>query len=208
MVIAAAKEPSIPSPHSIKTCAIRTHGVIGKQDKNIVPLFATVPRGINIGPGTNLYDFTGAENVALAHVLAVESLLGHASANGRAFYVTDGRPKPMRQVMEMVWTELDKEDAEDEPQNLTNPRYPFRKIPIWLIYGILWFVNLVFRIIGKTTPISLKEIGDGVSQRYFDISVAKEILKYDPPVPLEQSIRDACHSYKKTNPNSKSRKKP
>jgi len=196
IVLEAASKPPDSSIHpQIKTCALRTQAVIGKHDKNLVPLFAKLPRGINIGPGTNLYDFTGADNIALAHVLAVENLLGPSITNGKAIFVTDGQPRPMRQVIEMVWAELDKANGDSVAQNFTKHRYPYWTIPVWLIYGVLYFVIPFLRLVGMKSPISLNEIGDGVSQRYFDNTRAKEILGYVPVVPLEQSIRDACNSY-------------
>lgn len=198
IVLAAASErPSSPSHSQIKTCALRTHAIIGKHDKNLVPFFARVPRGISIGPGTNLYDFTGVENFALAHVLAVDNLLGPSTANGKAFNITDCQPRPMRQVMEMIWAELDKESSDNAAQESTKHRYPYWTVPVWLVCGLLWFVNLLFRLVGKKGPISLEMIGDGLAQRYFDNTRAKEVLGYVPHVPLEQSIRDACDSYKK-----------
>jgi sterol-4alpha-carboxylate 3-dehydrogenase (decarboxylating) len=195
---AAVNSPTSRSQSSIKTCAIRTHGVIGKHDNNIVPLFAQLPRRINIGPGTNLYDFTGVDNLALAHVLAVENLLGSATANGKAFFVTDAHPRPMRQVLEMVWTELDSSERVKKAQSMASAEdhYPFWIIPVWFVRGVAMSTNFLLRALGKDGLLSVGEINDGICQRYFNNTRAKEILGYVPSVPLEQSIKDACNSYK------------
>jgi sterol-4alpha-carboxylate 3-dehydrogenase (decarboxylating) len=183
----------------MKACAIRTNGVIGANDQNIIPLVAKVPRGINIGPGTNLADFTGVGNVALGHVLAVENLLASGTANGLAFYITDGHPRTMRQVLEMIWTELDNNDEANPDSYVAVRQYPHWVIPVWLICTALRVINMIARLIGKNGPLTINEIGDGASQRYFDITRSREILGYVPVVPLEQSVRDACRSYKKRN---------
>jgi sterol-4alpha-carboxylate 3-dehydrogenase (decarboxylating) len=184
---------------NIKTCAIRTNGVIGNHDANIFPLFAQLPRRINVGPGTNLYDFTGVDNLALAHVLAAENLLTSATANGKAFFVTDAHPRPMRKVLEMVWAELDNHESDDEViiQDSASNRYPFWIIPVWFIRGAVGVTNLLLRAIGLELPLSVGEIDDGVAQRYFNNTRARDILGYSPSIPLEQSIKDACNSYKK-----------
>jgi sterol-4alpha-carboxylate 3-dehydrogenase (decarboxylating) len=194
----AGNPPASHSSSPIKTCAIRTHGVIGNHDNNIVPLFAQLPRRINVGPGTNLYDFTGVDNLALAHVLAVENLLGSATANGKAFFVTDAHPRPMRQVLEMVWTELDSSERVKKAQGIASAedRYPFWIVPVWFVRGVAMSTNFLFRAVGKGGLLSVGELNDGICQRYFNNTRAKEILGYVPSVPLEQSIKDACNSYK------------
>ncbi|KAJ8611574.1 hypothetical protein MRB53_037877 [Persea americana] len=68
-----------------KTTALRPSVVFGPGDTALVPtLHACIAKGETpfvIGDGCNLYDFAYVGNVADAHVLAVENLLAHASAN-------------------------------------------------------------------------------------------------------------------------------
>jgi sterol-4alpha-carboxylate 3-dehydrogenase (decarboxylating) len=182
---------------NFKTAAIRTHGIIGANDSNIVPLFATAPRGISLGPGTNLYDFSSASNVALAHVLAVENLLSSSvdaakSANGKPFFVTDQRPLPMRRVMKMVWECLDHGQIQNER---AESKTSVTVIPVRLAYGIIWILSTLAKMLGKNFLISTDELGDSVSVRYFDNSRAKDILGYVPQSKLEDSIQAACKSY-------------
>ncbi|KAF2672538.1 NAD(P)-binding protein [Microthyrium microscopicum] len=180
---------------SMKTCALRAHAVIGRGDNNLVPLLANVPRGIIIGPGKNLFDFTGVDNFALAHVLAVENLLGTATANGKAFFTTDSDPKPFRQLFEMVCSELDRKAGKKIPDGIA---YPYRVIPIWLVVLILRIINFPFKILGKDDVLPVDGVGNGTAQRYFDNSAAKELLGYNPEVSLDKSVQDACETYNKT----------
>jgi sterol-4alpha-carboxylate 3-dehydrogenase (decarboxylating) len=183
---------------SFKATAIRSHGIIGSNDNNIVPLLATAPRGISFGPGTNLYDFSSASNVALAHVLAVENLLSSSveaakSANGKAFFVTDGRPLPMRKIMEMIWECLDHDQIQSKTGK--NQPSPF-VIPVGLAYSIIWFLSSLAKALGQKPWISAGELGDSVSVRYFDNSRARDVLGYVPESKLEESIQAACRTYK------------
>jgi sterol-4alpha-carboxylate 3-dehydrogenase (decarboxylating) len=148
------------------------------------------PRKISLGSGKNLYDFTSADNVGLAHVLAMDNLLGLASpnkdlegresANRLAFFITDGNPKPFRELQEMIWRV-----ADNDPDK-TYGKYTV--IPVWLFKAILRFAGLF----GKTA-ISPDEVGDAVAMRYFDISEARRVLGYTPErnKGLEESMRDA-----------------
>jgi sterol-4alpha-carboxylate 3-dehydrogenase (decarboxylating) len=185
---------------SFKATAIRTHGIIGPNDSNIVPLLATAPRDVSLGPGTNLYDFSSARNVALAHVLAVENLLcspaeASKSANGKAFFVTDQRPLPMRRVLEMIWECLDYDQVQNETEEFQAPKFV---ISIRLAYGIIWTLSFIANLVGKKPWISTSELGDSVSVRYFNNSRARDVLGYVPESKLEDSIRAACRTYKAT----------
>jgi sterol-4alpha-carboxylate 3-dehydrogenase (decarboxylating) len=206
--------------HPFKTCAIRTHAVIGRYDQNITPRFATVPRTINIGQGQNLYDFTGVDNLALAHVLAVENLLEISasgqngtstssttkSANRKAFFVTNGDPRPFRSVLELIWTELDRQERlhqqtsqipeSEVSQTDQTPKIKFTAIPVNFVYFFVWLASGISRVFGMGPPgLTLEELGDAVSHRYFSNARAKEILGYVPVKTLEESIRDACEFY-------------
>lgn len=202
----AAAESLVLSPDlRMRTCATRTHGVVGTLDQNLFPLVATSPRKISLGSGKNLYDFTSADNVGLAHVLAMNNLLGLSSAAGdgedgedlegkkkekeianrRAFFITDGNPKPFRELQEMIWRV-----ADDDPE-ATYGKYTV--IPVWLFKGILKFAGLFTK-----TPISPNEVGDAVSMRYYDIGEARRVLGYRPEgnKGLEESMRDAFEWWK------------
>ena len=203
----AAAEKLVLSPDlRIQTCAIRTHGVVGTLDQNLFPLVATSPRKISLGSGKNLYDFTSADNVGLAHVLALNSLLevsgdgddGKQSANRRAFFITDGNPKPFRELQEMIWRVVDGGD------NTPAESYgKYTVIPVWLFKTLIRIAGLF----GKTA-ISPSEIGDAVSSRYFCIDEARRVLGYKPEenVGLEKSMRDAFEWWKITSAVSKKEK--
>uniref|UniRef100_A0A093XJE1 Sterol-4-alpha-carboxylate 3-dehydrogenase, decarboxylating n=1 Tax=Talaromyces marneffei PM1 TaxID=1077442 RepID=A0A093XJE1_TALMA len=202
---AAAESLILSTDLRIKTCAIRTHGVVGTLDQNLFPLVATSPRKISLGSGKNMYDFSSADNVGLAHVLAMNNLLGLSpknggkiddddeeggeSANRRAFFVTDGTPKPFRELQEMIWRVVDN----DPEKNYGG----YTVIPVWLFKAILRFAGLFTK-----TAISPDDVGDAVSTRYYDISEATRVLGYRPErnKGLEESMRDAFEWWKTTTP--------
>lgn len=198
MTKAAAEKLVLAEDRKIKTCAIRTHGVTGTLDQNLFPLVATSPRKISIGSGKNLYDFTSADNVAQAHVLAMNNLLSvnnDNSANRRAFFVSDGTPKAFRELQEMIWRAVDAAADKKEDEKSYGG---YTVIPVWLFAGILKFA----RLLGVKTQISPQEIGDAVSIRYYDISEARRVLGYDPSKKtLEESMREACEWWRQNTPS-------
>lgn len=180
---------------------------MGTLDQNLFPLVATSPRKVSLGSGRNLYDFSSADNVGLAHVLAMNNLLGlysaigdgkqddddddaerRESANRRAFFVTDGNPKPFRELQEMIWRVVD-----DDPEGSYGK---YTVIPVWLFKAIIRVAGLF----GKAA-ISPQEVGDAVSVRYYDIGEARRVLGYRPEQNkgLEESMKDAFEWWKMTS---------
>lgn len=175
---------------------------MGTLDQNLFPLVATSPRKISLGSGKNLYDFTSADNVGLAHVLAMNKLLGLSSVAGdgkdaegesesvnrRAFFITDGNPKPFRELQEMIWRVVDNDS------NKTYGKYTV--IPVWLFKAILRLAGLF-----GETAVTPNEVGDAVSARYYDIGQARRVLGYKPEgnKGLEESMRDAYEWWKMTS---------
>lgn len=163
----------------------------------------------------NLYDFSSADNVGLAHVLAMDNLLGLGqfsesvsvgeSADRRAFFVTDGTPKPFRELQEMIWRIVDDQLAQEvvgtestktnttKNKNKKNKKQEdyskYTVILVWLFAAILKFVGVFTK-----TALSPDDLGDAVATRYYDISEARRVLKYEPErnKTIEQAMRDAC----------------
>ncbi|RFU31492.1 hypothetical protein B7463_g4799, partial [Scytalidium lignicola] len=194
------------------TTALRTHAVIGPFDTNILPLFLSAPRNIHLGPGTNLYDFTYAPNLALAHDLAARNLLtttsatttttttstagdrnrGFESAAGKPFFITNGDPLPFRSVVEMIHAAF---TSGAETSSTTNQGSI--TIPITIAYVLTWVVEKVCQMLGKRPMLSTRDLGDSVSQRWFDNSAARRVVGYEPRVKLAEGVREMVEEYRR-----------
>jgi sterol-4alpha-carboxylate 3-dehydrogenase (decarboxylating) len=179
---------SASSP-TLKTAAIRTHGVFGAHDTNLIPIFVHAlnspgGRRIRFGDGQNLYDFTYVANAALGHVLAAEKLLGadYARANGLAFNVTNMEPVTFSDMLLAVWREF---GHDSDVWTVT--------IPARGAYAMAWLGERVAWLIGRPPPITTGEIGDAFAVRWFDCSRAAEILGYRPVTGLNDGVRLACN---------------
>lgn len=182
----------------LPTTAIRTHAVFSANDNNLLPLMLSAPRNIHLGSGTNLYDFTYAPNLAHAHILAAQNLLSiqpaessnPASAAGKPFFVTNAEPIPFRNFMNMLWA------ADDVRRGRKPGKVGGTTIPKGLARGLTWVSEKGSRLAGREPVLTLKNLGDGTAERWFDNSAAKEVLGYVPSTTLEKGLEEALAGLK------------
>jgi nucleoside-diphosphate-sugar epimerase len=82
--------------------ALRPHLVWGPGDPHLVPRIVSRGRRGRIalpGGGAQLVDTTYVDNAADAHVAALERLGPGAPCDGRAYFVTNGEPRPLRDIV-------------------------------------------------------------------------------------------------------------
>jgi sterol-4alpha-carboxylate 3-dehydrogenase (decarboxylating) len=143
------------------------------------------PRNLHLGPGTNLYDFTYAPNLAHAHILAAINLLATPaptkSAAGKAFFVTNAEPMPFRVFLKMLWTEFDDKVPEKGIS-----------VPVKVAVVMVWLSEKVAGWTGKKPVLTVKDLGDSLAERWFDCKRAKEILGYEPLVSIKDALMKAA----------------
>ena len=181
---------------TLRTCALRSSMVFGPGDLQVIPpihnCIGAYQTPFVIGSGTNLYDFTYVTNVADAHVLAIENLLGSklartrnsaqpsGSAAGEAFFITNGEPVPFRAFCLAVWKEFGH-----------IPKFEVR-IP----QSLAWYAGIAAEVVswttGKELGISRGAVKDACLTRYANLEKARTVLGYRPRVSLEDGIRQAC----------------
>jgi sterol-4alpha-carboxylate 3-dehydrogenase (decarboxylating) len=151
------------------------------------------PRNLHLGPGTNLYDFTYAPNLAHAHVLAALNLLtispaslsNRLSAAGKPFFVTNAEPLPFRVFLKMVWKAF---DGKESPKGIS--------VPTKVALVMVWLSERIAGLTGKKPVLTTKELGDSLAGRWFDCGRAKEVLGYVPLVGIEEGLREAAKESK------------
>ncbi len=98
------------SDHDLRTCAIRPHLVWGPGDPHLIPrLIERGRKGLlrQVGAGENLVDISYVDNVAHAHLLAVDNLAGTGTAAGRAYFISQGEPVNLWQWIGELFSRLD-----------------------------------------------------------------------------------------------------
>ncbi len=87
---------------SLATVALRPRLIWGVGDQQLLPRLAERSRAGRlrlVGGGDNLVDTTYIDNAAQAHFDAFEHLAPGAACAGRAYYISNGEPKPMREIV-------------------------------------------------------------------------------------------------------------
>jgi len=149
----------------------------------------SAPKNLHLGPGTNLYDFTYAPNLARAHVLAAVNLLtitppspsNRLSAAGKPFFITNAEPLPFRTFLKMVWKAF---DGKESPKGVS--------IPTKVAVVMVRLSERIAGLMGKKPVLTTKDLGDSLAERWFDCGRAKEVLGYVPLVGIEEGLREAA----------------
>ncbi|KAL5122019.1 hypothetical protein ACEQ8H_000235 [Pleosporales sp. CAS-2024a] len=92
------------------TCALRSAPIFGPHDAVLVPrvhaLIGAWSTPFVLGKADNLQDYVYVDNVADAHVLAVDNLLKEQTAAGHAMFITNGEPVTLRDLCLAIWKEF------------------------------------------------------------------------------------------------------
>lgn len=183
------------SSSSFLTCAIRPAGIFGEYDNTT--LFRTLQiRGFKmrfqIGNNENLFDYTHVKNVAYAHLLAADALLqtlalgvtplDSEKVDGEAFFVTNGTPVYFWDFIRKAW------NLRNLPED---KKYDVAKvfvlsIPVGMVIATL--LELIMGIFGKSPNFSRVAVKASAMTRYFSIDKARQRLKYEPIVTLEEGL--------------------
>ena len=98
----AEKAVLAASDASLATVALRPRLIWGPGDNQILPRLvqrAKAGRLRIVGSGDNLVDTTYIDNAAQAHFDAFEHLHAGAACAGRAYFISNGEPMPMRDLL-------------------------------------------------------------------------------------------------------------
>jgi nucleoside-diphosphate-sugar epimerase len=87
---------------SLATIALRPRLIWGPGDQQLLPRLVARARAGRlhiVGSGDNLIDTTYIDNAAQAHFDAFEHLRSGAACAGRAYFISNGEPKPAREIV-------------------------------------------------------------------------------------------------------------
>ena len=168
----------------LATCALRPSVLFGPRDYQLIPsIHACIAKGETpfvVGDGENLWDVTYVDNVADAHVLAVENLLSTRSAAGEAILISNEEPITFRDFCLEVW------------KNFGHyPAYQLH-IPVTLASFFGRIAEVATWLTNTPTTLSRGSVLDACSTRYCSGEKARKILGYKPRVGIEEGIRISC----------------
>lgn len=166
------------------TCSLRPSVLCGPGESQLVPVIhaciAKQETPFIIGDGLNLWDVTHVNNVADAHVLAVENLMTCRTAAGEAFFIQNNEPITFRDFCLAIWAHFGHVP-------------PFEiNIPEALAYLAGFVCEMATWVTGTTTTLSRGSVRDACAIRYASGEKAKKILGYEARIGIEEGIRLSC----------------
>lgn len=185
--IAESKVLAANGTDGLYTCSLRPAGIFGPKDvKGPVPAMMNMAaKGnshVQLGSNTNLYDWTYVTNIADAHLLAADRLSPthpkHALVAGQAFFISNGDPRPWWDFPRMLWRAG---GFVETRRRVVIPR------PVALVIAFL--AEVVGWITGKEPTLTRFRIHYICTERWCNISKAREALDYEPRVSLEEGAR-------------------
>jgi len=164
----------------LRTIVLRPHLIWGPGDRHIVPqLLARARAGtlVQVGEGTNRVDSTYIDNAAEAHLLAADALLANPGAAGRAYFISNGEPRPLWELITRIVAAA----------GLRPPSRRISRRTAWLLGAVCECGHLLLcrRAEPRMTRFLAEELA---TSHWFDISAARRELGYQPRVSISEGL--------------------
>ncbi|MEN8165397.1 MAG: NAD-dependent epimerase/dehydratase family protein [Acidobacteriota bacterium] len=165
----------------LATVALRPHLIWGPEDNHLVPMIVARARAGKlklVGDGSNLVDTVYIDNAADAHINAFDSLIAGADCCGKAYFITNGEPSPLKEVIDRMV------GAAGLP-----PVDKHVSMGVAVAAGkTLEFAHRLFAPSKEPmmTAFLARQMG---TAHWFDISAARRDLGFEPSVSLEEGFR-------------------
>ena len=165
----------------LATVALRPHLIWGPGDTNLVPQLVSRARAGQlrfVGGGSNLVDTVYIDNAVDAHLAAADRLEASSECAGKAYFITNGEPWPLKEVVNGIITA-----AGLPPEERTIP------LTAAVLAGTVFeAVHRVFpsKSGPRMTPFIARNLA---TAHWYDISAAKRDLGFEPRVSIAEGLR-------------------
>lgn len=175
----------------LATVSLRPHLIWGPGDNHIAPRMVAAARAGRlriVGDNKNRVDTVYVDNAAEAHLLAAERLAPGSACAGKAYFISNGDPRPLFDVVNMILMA-----AGEPPVTKTMPASV-----AWAIGACMEFGYRLFGLSGepKMTRFLASEMS---TAHWFNIGAARRDLGYEPRIPIEEGMKRLADWFK-TNP--------
>ncbi len=164
---------------SLKTCALRPHLIWGPGDNQLLPrLVARAKRrALPLPAPDKLIDTTYIDNAAEAHVLALDELRGQGRCAGKAYFISNGEPKPVAEIIAALLTAAG-----------VTPR--FRRINPRLAMAVATVVEGIWRLLrlDADPPLSRFVVEHLSTAHWYKLDAARDDFGYVPSVSIAEGL--------------------
>ncbi|MFZ2956221.1 MAG: NAD-dependent epimerase/dehydratase family protein [Candidatus Ozemobacteraceae bacterium] len=167
---------------TLATVALRPHLIWGPGDNHLIPRIVAAGRQGKlklVGDGSNRIDTVYIDNAADAHVLAGEKLAPGSACAGKAYFLSNGDPRPIVEIMNGILRA-----AGLQPLSASATVSP---TVAWMIGGLLEFGYKLFQISGepRITRFTANELS---TTHWFDLTAIRRDLGYAPQVSIDEGM--------------------
>ncbi|MFQ5423780.1 MAG: NAD-dependent epimerase/dehydratase family protein [Phycisphaerae bacterium] len=174
----------------LATVALRPHLIWGPRDNHLVPrIIARAGRLRRIGGDNKVVDSTYIDNAADAHLLACDRLAPEAPVAGRAYFISNGEPRPLWGLINGILAAADL-----PPVTRTIPRWAARAA------GSLAETTYALLRLSGEPPITRFLVDEMSTAHWFDITAARRDLAYEPAVSIDEGLRQLEAWLRETRP--------
>lgn len=176
----AERKALAASDDSLGVVSLRPHVILGPGDHHFVPRLVSRARSgmlPRIGTRPNLVDTVYVDNAADAHLLAGDRLYPGSAIAGKVYFITNGEPKPIADIMNSIVTA-----AGAPPISLT--------VPVWLANTAAWLSETAYRTLRLPGEPRLTRwlVSELSTAHWFSIDAARRDLGYEPAVSFDEGI--------------------
>lgn len=173
-LVLAANSPDLA------TVSLRPHIIWGPGDPHFAPALARAVRAGRLvmpGDGTNLVDTTHLHTAAHAHLLALDRLQQGGPIGGRAYFITQDDPRPLRDITAHFL-------------RAAGLRATWCTVPTPLVRAAAAACETFLRLTGRARTHALSRflVAELVHPHWFSIEAARRDLGFEPPVTFEAGI--------------------
>lgn len=173
----------------LATVALRPHLIWGPGDNHLVPRILSRGDSLRrIGKLNPLVDSVYIDNAADAHILAAERLQPGSPICGKAYFISNGEPRP-------VWNLINAILAAGGKPPVT------KSVPRWLARSAAWWIETRHRLRKRRDEPRLTRfvVSELCAAHWFDISAARNDLGYEPRVSIDEGLK-RLSEWLKTSP--------
>jgi nucleoside-diphosphate-sugar epimerase len=168
--------------NGLKTLALRPHLVWGPGDPHLLP--KAIARHMAgklriVGSGENRMDLTHVDNVAHAHILALDALASGRHSGGQAYFISQDDPVALWKWLNHLFSHLDLPPLS-------------KKISFRSAYSLGFMLELTWKVLRLTSepPMTRFVAVQLAKDHWFSIDAARRDLGYEPIVSMEDGLRD------------------
>lgn len=164
----------------LAACALRPHLIWGVGDNQLLPRLVEMNRAgrLRMPAPEKLIDTVYVDNAAAAHVLALDNLAGPATAAGKAYFITNGEPLPVGEIVARLL------EAVGETPRIGSVPLPLARVAASVTDRLWRALRLK-----SDPPLSRFVLENLATAHWFDISAARRDLGYAPEISIDEGLR-------------------